>query len=114
LEQAPIHLRKAGEELTDFAVILSHRADLRDQFLADVLGDGLLFDLGGEMEAALGGILVQGALEEVQDLGYLVLDLVAAEPQGIMLFAHMYAYIYAYITADKSACQRDPIGKVTK
>jgi hypothetical protein len=28
----------------------------------------------------------------------LPLELLLAEPEGVMLFAHMYAYIYAYFT----------------
>ena len=49
--------------------------------------------LSGQMIAALGGIFVQGALEEVQGLVDLALELFLAEPKDFGLFAHKYAYI---------------------
>jgi len=46
--------------------------------------------------AALGGILVQRPLEEVQGGVDLALELFPAEPENFTLFAHKYAYNYAY------------------
>jgi hypothetical protein len=99
LEQAPVGLGEALEELTDLEVIARHGPDPGDQFLADVLGHGLLVHLGGEMVAALGGVFVEGALEEVQSVLDLALELIPAEPEQLSFFAHMYAYIYAYFRA---------------
>ena len=69
-------------------MIAGHGADLRDQFLANVFGDGLLMELGGEVIAALGGILVEGTLKEIQGGGDLAVELFLAElkHEGLALF----------------------------
>jgi hypothetical protein len=105
LEQAPVDLRKAAQELADFEVVGGHGADLGRQFLADVFGDGLLVHLGGEVIAALGGVFMEGSLEEVQGLIDLAFELFLAEPKNFGVFAHKYAYLYAYFRASKPACQ---------
>jgi hypothetical protein len=98
LEQTPVGLGEALEEFADFEVIGGHGADSGDQFLANVFGDSLVVHFGGEVVAALRGSLMERTLEEIQCLSDLTLELFAAEPQEIMLFAHMYAYNYAYIS----------------
>ena len=105
MEEPPISIRKPLEEFADFEVIAGHRADLGCQFLADVFGDGLLVHLGGEVVAALGGVFVEGALEEIQGIVDLAFELFLAELENFMLFAHRYAYIYAYFRPSKPACQ---------
>jgi hypothetical protein len=55
--------------------------------------------------AALGGILVEGALEEVQGVGDLAFELFLTELEHFTWLAHKYAYIYAYFRASKSARQ---------
>jgi hypothetical protein len=99
LEEAPVGLRETLEEFADFEVIGGHGTDLGDQFPADVFGDRLLVDLGGEVIPTLGGILVKGTLEEVQRLVDLALELLLAELEDFTLFAHRYAYIYAHFKA---------------
>jgi hypothetical protein len=100
LKDAPVKLREARQEEADLEVILGHETDLGDQVLGDVFGAGLLVDLGGEVETALGGVLVEGALEEeVEGLGDLAFELVAAEEEGVGEFAHRSAYIYAHFSA---------------
>jgi hypothetical protein len=86
-------------------MIAGHGADLRDQLLADVLGNSLLVYLGGEVITALRGVFVERALEELQSLVDLTLELFLTEPENFGLFAHKYAYIYAYFRASKSARQ---------
>jgi hypothetical protein len=86
-------------------VIAGHGTDLRDQLPADVFGDGLLVHLGGEMITALRGVFVEGALEELQGIVDLALELFLAEPKNLGLFAHKNAYIYAYFKAWKSGRQ---------
>jgi hypothetical protein len=51
------------------------------------------------MIAALGGVFVERALEEVQGGVDLALELFPAEPENFVLLAHKYAYNYAYIRA---------------
>jgi hypothetical protein len=69
LEQAPVGFRKPLEELADFEVVSRHSANLGDELFANIFGHGLLLDLGGEMEAALRGILMKGSLKEVESVG---------------------------------------------
>jgi hypothetical protein len=88
LEQAPVGFGEALEEFTDFKVIAGHGPDLRDQFLANIFGDGLLLDLEGEVIAALGGILVEGALEQFEATVDLTLELFLAEAEEFGLFTH--------------------------
>jgi hypothetical protein len=66
LEEVPIDLREAAQESSDLEVVAGHGADLGDEVLAHVFGDGLLVDLGGEVIAALGGVFMEGALEQIQ------------------------------------------------
>jgi len=101
LEQAPVGLGEALQEPAQLTMVLGHGADPGDQVLTDVLGDGLLVHLGGEVVAPLRGVFVQGALEEVKGFVDLPLELPLAEPKGVMWFAHMYTYIYVYIYALK-------------
>jgi hypothetical protein len=61
--------------------------------------------------AALGGVLVEGSLEEVEGLEDLALELLLAELEEFGLFAHRYAYYYAYYRASKSACQQPKVRK---
>jgi hypothetical protein len=81
-------------------MVLGHKANLRDQLLANVFGAGFLIEFGGEMESALGGGFVEGTLEEeVEGLGDLAFELVPAEGEGVALFAHTCASIYAHFRA---------------
>jgi hypothetical protein len=105
LEPAPVGLREPLEEAADLEMVGRHGADPRDQILADIFSDGLLVHLGGEVVAALGGIFVEGALEEVEGGVNLALELFLAELENLVWIAHRYAYIYAYFTAWKSAGQ---------
>jgi len=75
------------------------RADLGDEFLADIFGDGFAVHLGGQMPAALGGVLVERALQQVQGVVDLPFKLFLPEQQVFALFAHEYAYNYAYFKA---------------
>jgi hypothetical protein len=101
LEQAPVGVGETLQELAQLAMVLGHGADLGDQVLTDVLGDGLLVHLGGEVVAPLRGVFVEGTLEEVKGFVDLPLELLLAAPEGVMLFAHKYTYTYAYIYALK-------------
>jgi hypothetical protein len=114
LEQAPIDLGETAQEFADFEVIGGHGADLGHQVFAHVFGDGLLVHFGGEVVAALGGVFMEGPLEEVQGLGELALELFLAEAEELVLFAHMSAYLYAHFKASKSARQEGKIKKVKK
>jgi hypothetical protein len=105
LEQPPVSLGETLEEFADFEVIAGHGADLGHQVLADVFGDGLLVHLGGEVVTPLGGILVERALEELQGIVDLALELLFAELENFGWLAHKYAYIYAYFRTSKSARQ---------
>jgi hypothetical protein len=96
LQQAPVGFGEALQELADLEVIGGHGPDAGDQFLADVLGDGFLVHFGGQVIAALGGVLVQGALEEIEGVVDLAFELFLAEPEEFRGLAHVYAYIYAY------------------
>jgi hypothetical protein len=99
LEQAPVGVGEALEESAHLEVIARHGADQRDQFFADIPGHGFLVHLDGQVVAALGGILVEGALEEVQGVLDLAFELFLAELEDFTLLAHEYAYIYAYFRA---------------
>ena len=79
MEQAPVDLGEANQQMAKLEVIAGHGADLRDQVLANVFGDRFLIELGGEVIAALGGILVEGTLEEVQGGVDLAMELFLAE-----------------------------------
>ena len=96
LEQPPIGLGQALEQLADLEVVAGHRAHQRHPLLADVLGDGLLVHLGGQVVATLGGILMEGALQKIQGGVDLALELFLAKPEEFGLFAHKYTYKYAY------------------
>jgi hypothetical protein len=102
-------LGQAAQELTDFEVVGGHGADQRHQLFADVLGDGFLVDLEGQVVAALGGIFVEGALQEVQGLLDLALELILSGLESLALFIHMYAYNYAYINAKKPLVKRQNV-----
>jgi len=99
LEQAPVSVGETLEELADFEVIGRHGADPGDQLFADVFGEGLLVHLGGEVVSALGGVFVEGALEEVQGVLDLAFELLLAELEDFVLFAHKRAYLYAHFKA---------------
>jgi hypothetical protein len=99
LEQAPVGLRKPLEEFADFEVVAGHGANLGHQFFADIFSESLLIHLGGEVVAALGGVLVEGSLEEFQGVIDLPLELFPTELEDLVLFAHMYAYLYAHFMA---------------
>ena len=114
LEQAPVDVREAGQELTDFQMVFSHAADLRDQVLAHIFGDGFAVAFGGQVIAALGGVFMERALEEVQGLVDLPHQLFLAEAERITVFAHKCAYIYAYFKAPKSPGQEKKIKKDEK
>jgi len=109
LQQAPVGFREPGQQLTDFEMVAGHGTDLGNQRLADALGDGLLIHLGGQVVAALGRVLMERSLEEVQGGVDLALELFLAEPENFMLFAHKYVYNYAYFSAHKSACQEGDV-----
>jgi len=79
LEQTPVDLGEANQQLAELEVITGHGADLGDQLLANVFGDGLLIKLGGEVIAALGRIFVERPLEEIQGGGDLAEKLFLAE-----------------------------------
>jgi hypothetical protein len=85
LEQAPVSIGEPLKEFADFEVVASHGADLGHQFLADVFGEGLLVHLGGEVVAALGGVFVEGALEEVQGVVNLAFELFLTEAEDLTL-----------------------------
>ena len=99
LEQAPVGLREPLQESAHLQVVAGQGADLGNQFLADIFGDRLLIHLGGEVITALGGVLVEGSLEEIKGLEDLALELLLAELEEFGLFANKYAYIYAYYRA---------------
>jgi hypothetical protein len=105
LEQPPVDLRETLEQEADAAVVAGHGADLGHEFLADVAGAGLLVDLDGEMVAALGGVFMERALEEVQGGVDLAPELFLAEPEGGARIIHTYAYKYAYFKGSKPARQ---------
>ena len=96
MEQAPVGFREPLEKLADLEVVASHRADQGHQFLADIFSDRLLVHFSREVVTALGRIFVQRALEEIDCLIDLALELLLAELENFGLLAHVYAYIYAY------------------
>jgi hypothetical protein len=87
LEQAPVGIGKPLEELANFEMVAGHGANLGDQRFANIFGHSLLGHLGGEVVTPLGGILVQGALEEVQGVIDLPLELFPAELEDLVLLA---------------------------
>jgi hypothetical protein len=101
LQQTPVGVGEPQEELAEFEVVAGHGADLRDQFLANVLGHGFLIHLGGEVVAALGRVFVEGPLEELQTEVDLPVELLLADLEDLKFFAHTSAYIYAYIMEEK-------------
>ena len=105
MEQPPVSFRKPLQQFAHFKVIAGHGADLRDQLLTDIFGDGLLVHLGGEVVAALGRSFVERALEEVQGVVDLTFELLLAELEKWAELAHKYASIYAYFRAWKSGRQ---------
>ena len=88
MKQAPVALGQAPQKFADFEVIGGHGADQRHQVLADILGDGFLVDLGGQVIAALGRIFMQGALQEGQGVLDLAFKLFLAELNDMALFIH--------------------------
>ena len=115
MQETPVDVRKADQVLAQAPLVLGHEPHARHQFFADVFGDGSLLDFGGEVEAALGRVLMEGTLEEeVQALGDEPLELCAAEPEGIGSFTHMYAYTYAHYKAREAACQEGKVKKLAK
>ena len=97
LEQTPIDLGEPAQEFAHFEVVGGHGADLGHQVCAHVLGSGFLIHLGGEVVTPLRGVFVKGALKEVEGLVDLTLELLLAETEGVMLFAHMYICVYIRI-----------------
>jgi hypothetical protein len=96
LKPSPVGLGESLEEFADLEVIAGHGTNQGDQVFADVLGHGFLVHLKGEVVAALGGVFVERALEEVEGLVDLAFELFLAELKPFGWFAHTYAYIYAY------------------
>jgi hypothetical protein len=114
LEPTPVGFREPLEQLADLEVVAGHGADLNHQVLADVFGDGFLRHFGREVVAALGRILVERALEQVQGRVDLALELFPAALEHFALLVHKYAYIYAYIMASKSTCQEAEVRNLLK
>jgi hypothetical protein len=73
-----------------------------------------LVHLEGQVVAALGGVLVERTLEELEGVVDLAFELFLAESESFGLFAHEYAYIYAYFKASISACQGVRVRNSTK
>jgi len=107
LEQPPVGVRQTLQEFADLEVIARHRADVRHQFPADVFGDGLLVDFGGEVITALGRSFVERALQEIQRQGDLTFELLFAEVELLRFFAHVYAYYYPYNNNKKIRLSRE-------
>ena len=103
MEQTPVSLRESLEEFADFEVVASHGTDQGHQFFANIFGHRFLIDLAGKVIATLRGVLVKRALEEVERLVDLALELLLAELKKFGLPAHRYAYIYAYYSHSKTA-----------
>ena len=114
MEQTPVSLREPLQEFAHLEVIARHGADQGDQFFANIFSHGFLVYLESEMITALGGIFVKRALEEIQRLVDLALELFLAKLEEFGLFAHKYAYIYAYFKAAKSAGQARKLRNSTK
>src|SRR6266478_2136603 len=91
-----------------------HGTNLGHPLFANIFGQGLLRHFGGEVVAALRGILVKGSLEEVQGLIDLTLQLFPAELEDLVVLAHVYAYLYAYHRLWKSSCQAVKLGNSLK
>jgi hypothetical protein len=68
LEQTPVDAAKQGQELTHVEMVGGHGSDPGDQLLAHVFGEGFLVNFESGVIAALGGVFVQRALEEVQGI----------------------------------------------
>ena len=81
MEQPPVSFREPLQEFADLEVIAGHGPHQWDQFFAHILGHGFLVDLEGEVIASLGGVFVEGALEEVQGVVDLAFELFPAEAQ---------------------------------
>jgi hypothetical protein len=62
--------------------------DQRHQFFADIFGHGLLVHLEGQVVPALGGVLVEGALEELEGVVDLAFELFLAEAENFGSCAH--------------------------
>ena len=92
LEQAPISLGETLKQFADFEVIACHRPDLGNELPANVFGQGLLVHFGGQVVPTLRRIFVKRALEEIQGLIDLALELLFAEVKKFGLLAHVYAY----------------------
>ena len=79
MEQAPVDLGEPNQQMAKLEVITGHGAHLGNQLLANIFGDSLLIELGGEVIAALGRIFVQRTLKEIQSGGDLAEELFLAE-----------------------------------
>jgi hypothetical protein len=66
LKQLPVDFGEACQNAAELEMVAGHGTDLGDEVQADVFGDGFLVDLGGEVKAALGGVLMEGALEQFE------------------------------------------------
>jgi hypothetical protein len=66
LEQPPVGVGEALEKPAQLEMVAGHGADLGDELLADVFGAGFPVHFDGEMAAALGGVLVEGTLEQIE------------------------------------------------
>ena len=114
MEQAPVSLGEPLEEFADLEVVAGHSPDQRHQFLANIFGHGFLVHLEGQVVAALGWVLVERALEELESVVDLAFELFLAEPEKLGMFAHSYAYIYAYFKTTISARQGVKVRNPTK
>jgi hypothetical protein len=101
VQQPPVGVGEPLEQLAEFEVVAGHGADLRDQFLADVFGDGFLVHLGREVVAALGRVFVEGPLQEIQTEADLPVELLFADLEDLTFFAHKRAYYYAHFKTSK-------------
>ena len=72
-------------------MVFGHGSNLRDQVFANVSCDGFPVYLGGEAEAALGGVLMKRALKQVQAEIDLAEELFLADSEDFMLFVHRHA-----------------------
>jgi len=106
LEQAPVDVGEPGQQPAGFEMVTGHGADPRYPVLADVFGVGFAVRLEGEMKASLGGIFVEGSLQQVQGVADLAAELVSAKEESFSGLAHKYAYIYVHFNAPKSHVNR--------
>ena len=83
MEQTPVGFGKALEEFAHFKVVAGHGPDQRDQLFAHIFGDGLLVHLEGQVVAALRGVFMERALEEVQGVVDLAFELFLAELENL-------------------------------